>query len=100
MSDHLKYPLLIGIFMIWECGSALILPGTNETVQGARKINAIEKALTQVRYLPHLLYGSLRKAAVEVTLISPKAETQHGQNYLPGRYCGIQNASFYSPCIS
>lgn len=72
MRDHMKYPLLIGIFMICECGWALALSGSNETVQAAYKKNAIEKALAQGRYLPHLLYDSLRTALVQVTLIFPK----------------------------
>lgn len=41
MRGHIKYPLLTGIFMIWECGSALTLSGSNETVQAACKTNAI-----------------------------------------------------------
>lgn len=59
---HKTYPLLIGIFTISEGGSALALSGSNETIQAAYKINAIEKALVQGRYLPHLLYDSLRIA--------------------------------------
>lgn len=73
MGDHIKDTLLIGIFMIREFGSALILLASNETVQ-ACKTNAIEEALTQVRYLPYLVYDSLIKALVEVTLISPSTE--------------------------
>lgn len=58
---HMRYPLLIGIFMICECGSALTLSGSNETVQAVYQINATEKALAKCRYLPHLLQDSLRK---------------------------------------
>lgn len=58
----MRYPLLIGIFMICECGSALTLSGSKETVQAVYQINAIEKALAQGRYLLHLLHDSLRTA--------------------------------------
>lgn len=50
----------------------------------------IEKALTKIRHLPHLKYDRLRKVLGEVTLISPRTAFQHGQNYLPDTYCGIQ----------
>lgn len=51
---HKKNALLIGIFMICECGLALTLSGSNETVQAAYQVNTIEKALAQGRYICHI----------------------------------------------